>query len=108
MRSFLHPPLSLALFFSTAVLLLVPLSLAAQEVQIPAVTQDRIAAGLPTEPIATPQQPRKVLIYGETLGFRRDSIPVGTKTLQMLGASCPGILQRRSPRCLRPGPATSV
>ena len=77
--------LSLALFFSTAVLLLVPLSLAAQEVQIPAAAQDRIAAGLPTEPIATPQQPRKVLIYSKTLGFRHDSIPVGAKALQMLG-----------------------
>ncbi len=69
----------------TALLLLVRLPLAAQDGQIPAEAQARIAAGLPTEPIVTPAHPRKVLIYSKTLGFRHDSIPVGAKALQMLG-----------------------
>lgn len=45
----------------------------------------KIAESLPEGPVTTPNQPRHVLIYSKTLGFRHGSIPTGAKAFQMLG-----------------------
>jgi type 1 glutamine amidotransferase len=51
----------------------------------PAKYLDRIAKALPSEAPAKPRQPRKLLIYTRTLGFRHPSIPVGVKAITLLG-----------------------
>jgi type 1 glutamine amidotransferase len=45
----------------------------------------KIEAALPEAAPAKPQQPRKVLIFSKTNGFRHGSIPVGVLSLKMLG-----------------------
>ncbi len=45
----------------------------------------KIAESLPERPIVKPEQPRNVLIYTKTYGFRHGSIPTGVKAFQMLG-----------------------
>jgi type 1 glutamine amidotransferase len=51
----------------------------------PAKFLDRITKALPDTAPAKPRQPRKVLIYSRTAGFRHSSIPVGVKAITMLG-----------------------
>lgn len=45
----------------------------------------RIAAALPTEAPASPESPRRVLIFSRTNGFRHSSIETGTAALTQLG-----------------------
>jgi type 1 glutamine amidotransferase len=45
----------------------------------------RIVQALPDQALASPQQPRRVLIFTRTLGFRHGSIPTGVKAFQMMG-----------------------
>jgi type 1 glutamine amidotransferase len=46
-----------------------------------------IQAALPQEPIVAPIQPRKVLLFSATAGFRHKSIPAGKMALEMLGGA---------------------
>jgi hypothetical protein len=45
----------------------------------------KIWDALPESPMAKPKQERKVLIFSKTAGFRHGSIPVGAKSIMMLG-----------------------
>lgn len=51
--------------------------------------QDKLIAdlqqALPEKAPAQPKQPRKILIFSRTAGFRHGSIPVGIKAISMLG-----------------------
>lgn len=44
-----------------------------------------IRAALPAAAPATPKQPRVLLVYSRTCGFRHDSIAVGIKAMELLG-----------------------
>lgn len=46
---------------------------------------EKISSALPAASPAKPGQPRKVLLFSKTNGFRHGSIPVGVKSLTMLG-----------------------
>lgn len=46
---------------------------------------DKIKQALPETAPAKPRQPRKVLVFSRTLGFRHSSIPVGIKAITMMG-----------------------
>ena len=46
---------------------------------------DKINKALPEKGPAQPKQPRKILIYSKTAGFRHGSIPVGIKAFTMMG-----------------------
>jgi type 1 glutamine amidotransferase len=46
---------------------------------------DKITAALPDKAPVQPKQPRKVLIFSKTAGFRHSSIPVGVKAITMMG-----------------------
>lgn len=46
---------------------------------------EKIKAALPDKAPAKPKQPRKVLIFSKTNGFRHGSIPVGANALILLG-----------------------
>jgi type 1 glutamine amidotransferase len=46
---------------------------------------DKITAALPDKAPAQPKQPRKILIFSRTVGFRHESIPVGVKAITMMG-----------------------
>jgi hypothetical protein len=46
---------------------------------------DKITQALPDQAPAKPKQPRKVLIFSKTAGFRHGSIPVGAKAITMMG-----------------------
>ena len=46
---------------------------------------EKIAAALPAKAPASVKRPRKVLLFSKTNGFRHGSIPVGVKSLTMLG-----------------------
>lgn len=48
-------------------------------------TIEKIENALPDQAPATPQSPRKVLLFSKTNGFRHGSIPVGVQALTMLG-----------------------
>ena len=45
----------------------------------------KIDSAMPSDPPVQPQAPRKVLIFTKTNGYRHASIPVGVKSLSMLG-----------------------
>lgn len=47
--------------------------------------EGKIAEALPNAAPAQPQQPRRILIYSKTWGFRHGSIPTGVKAFQMMG-----------------------
>jgi len=50
--------------------------------------QDKVAKNrkaLPDTAPAKPKQPRRVLIFSKTAGFRHDSIPFGIKAISMMG-----------------------
>ena len=46
---------------------------------------DKIAAAMPETAPAKPKQPRKILIYSRTAGFRHSSIPIGARAITLLG-----------------------
>ena len=46
---------------------------------------EKITQALPEKAPAQPKQPRKILIYSKTAGFRHGSIPVGIKAISMMG-----------------------
>src|SRR5262245_22088000 len=46
---------------------------------------DKITQALPDKAPAQPKQPRKLLIFSKTAGFRHSSIPVGIKAITMMG-----------------------
>lgn len=46
---------------------------------------EKITAALPSEAPAKPKQPRKILIYSKTAGFRHSSIPIGARALTLMG-----------------------
>jgi type 1 glutamine amidotransferase len=46
---------------------------------------DKIAQALPDKAPIVPKQPRKILIFSKTAGFRHSSIPVGVKAIAMMG-----------------------
>src|SRR5437016_1891381 len=46
---------------------------------------DNITKALPDKAPSQPKQPRKILIFSKTAGFRHDSIPVGVLALTMMG-----------------------
>ena len=46
---------------------------------------DKITQALPDKAPVQPKQPRKLLIYSKTAGFRHSSIPVGVKSITMMG-----------------------
>jgi uncharacterized protein len=46
---------------------------------------DQIQGALPEKAPASPKQPRRILIYSKTAGFRHDSIPIGVKAITMMG-----------------------
>jgi type 1 glutamine amidotransferase len=46
---------------------------------------DKITQALPDKAPAQPKQPRKLLIFSKTAGFRHASIPVGIKAITMMG-----------------------
>jgi type 1 glutamine amidotransferase len=46
---------------------------------------DKIQRALPDKAPAQPKQPRKILIFSRTAGFRHDSIPVGVQAITLLG-----------------------
>lgn len=48
-------------------------------------TVEQIKAALPQTAAAQPQQPRRLLVFSKTSGFRHDSIPVGVKAITLLG-----------------------
>lgn len=48
-------------------------------------TVEKIEKALPEKAPAAPKAKRKVLVYSKTVGFRHDSIPIGTKTFAMMG-----------------------
>jgi len=53
--------------------------------QISPETVEKIQAALPSEVPAKPHQPRRLLIFSKTSGFRHDSIPVGVQAITLLG-----------------------
>ncbi len=46
---------------------------------------EKIEAALPDKAPVQPKQPRKILIFSKTAGFRHSSIPVGVKAITMMG-----------------------
>src|SRR5208283_2388617 len=48
-------------------------------------TIEKVMAALPDKAPAKPKQPRKLLIYSKTAGFRHGSIAIGAKALIMMG-----------------------
>lgn len=79
------PPSECPMKFATTLLLtlLMVHSLSAQEVTPEVIAN--IAEALPDAAPAPPKQPRTVLVYSKTLGFRHASIPTGAKAMQLLG-----------------------
>jgi len=48
-------------------------------------TADKIMQALPDKAPAAPKQPRKLLVFTKTAGFRHGSIPVGVKAITLMG-----------------------
>jgi type 1 glutamine amidotransferase len=48
-------------------------------------TMAKIEKAIPAKAPAVPKQPRKILIYSKTAGFRHGSIPVGIKAITAMG-----------------------
>lgn len=46
---------------------------------------EKVTQALPNKAPATPKQPRKILIFSKTAGFRHGSIGIGAKTIAMMG-----------------------
>ena len=48
-------------------------------------TLEKVSAALPEQVYVKPAQPRKILVFTLTKGFRHGSIPLAAKTLEMMG-----------------------
>jgi uncharacterized protein len=46
---------------------------------------DKVQQALPDKAPAKPKQPRKILIFSKTAGFRHSSIPIGAKAIALMG-----------------------
>jgi type 1 glutamine amidotransferase len=46
---------------------------------------EKVTQALPDKAPGQPRQPRKLLIFSKTAGFRHDSIPIGIKAITMMG-----------------------
>jgi type 1 glutamine amidotransferase len=57
----------------------------AQLFEVESAVVEKIEKALPKSSQAKPKKPRKVLIFSKTSGFRHGSIPVGAKSIVMLG-----------------------
>jgi type 1 glutamine amidotransferase len=68
-----------------SVVLLVLVCLGVSPLQAQDKFLDKIMQALPEKAPVQPKQPRKVLIYSKTAGFRHSSIPVGVKAITMMG-----------------------
>tara|TARA_B110000495_G_scaffold134354_1_gene117568 strand:+ start:2726 stop:3973 length:1248 start_codon:yes stop_codon:yes gene_type:complete len=77
-RSFFGGAVALLLFFSAGVGF-------AQLFEVKPAVVEKIEKALPKSSPAKPKKPRKVLIFSKTSGFRHGSIPVGAKSIVMLG-----------------------
>ena len=64
--------------------MMLPVTLVAQPKVNPQIVA-KIKEALPEKAPAQPRQPRKVLLFSKTNGFRHGSIPVGVASLTMLG-----------------------
>src|SRR5687768_18561496 len=53
--------------------------------QVNETTREKIEQALPEKAFAKPKQPRHLLIYSKTLGFRHGSIPTGAAAIKLLG-----------------------
>ncbi len=53
--------------------------------QPPAGAAEKIAEAIPAEPYAKPEEPRKLLIFSRTNGYRHESIVTGKLALTMMG-----------------------
>lgn len=82
-------PIRFAWLIATALLSL-PAPAADDPWQINLQTIEKIQAALPSEVPAKPQQPRRLLIFSKTSGFRHDSIPVGVRAITLLGEQTGG------------------
>ena len=75
-------------FLGGVVALLLLLNADASHAQLFEVKPDvvaKIEKAVPKELMAKPKKPRKVLVFSKTSGFRHGSIPVGAKSIVMLG-----------------------
>jgi type 1 glutamine amidotransferase len=45
----------------------------------------KVEQALPTKAPAAPKQPRNILVYSRTAGFRHSSIPIGTRAIVLMG-----------------------
>lgn len=79
----MKPTLILPLAGAAAAFLLVAAS--PDKEQPPPGAAEAIAKALPAEPYAKPLEPRKVLVFSKTAGFRHQSIPTGKLALTELG-----------------------
>ncbi|MDE0934354.1 MAG: ThuA domain-containing protein [Mariniblastus sp.] len=77
-RSFFGGAVALLLFFSAGVGF-------AQLFEVKPAVVEKIEKALPKSSPAKPKKPRKVLVFSKTSGFRHGSIPVGAKSIVMLG-----------------------
>ncbi|MAR13143.1 MAG: glycosyl hydrolase [Blastopirellula sp.] len=73
------------MFLGIACLLLLVLSGTDLFGQVKPEVIEKIAAALPASAPAKPAKPRQVLLFSKTNGFRHGSIPVGVKSITMLG-----------------------
>jgi len=81
----LRVTLSLGAATLTFAVVAVPPAVAQEKPNIKPEIIEKIKAALPNKAPAQPKQPRKVLIFSKTNGFRHGSIPVGAVALMMMG-----------------------
>ncbi|NUO83832.1 ThuA domain-containing protein, partial [candidate division KSB1 bacterium] len=68
-----------------AIICLFALNAKPSHTQIPADDLAKIEAALPTQGAATPQHPRKLLVFTLTEGYKHASIPYAAKALELMG-----------------------
>ncbi|MFO0913321.1 MAG: ThuA domain-containing protein [Pirellulales bacterium] len=84
MRNIWRTGLGLSLCLVTASMLSGP-STARAQFEVDAASVEKVNAALPESAPAKPAKPRRLLIFSKTNGFRHDSIPVGVKSMTLLG-----------------------
>ena len=78
----LSPP---KLFFVQIIICSIALSINLSHAQLPADDLAKIEAALPTKATATPQRPRKLLVFTKTEGYKHASIPYAAQALELMG-----------------------
>lgn len=53
--------------------------------ELPADQQEKISQAVPSEAWAQPKEPRRLLVFSRTRGFRHSSIPAGQHAIRLLG-----------------------